>query len=76
MLADYLPYCEIAVVNKKCPVDCRDPKDQAFLDLAHSGKANVLVSGDSDLLELAGKTRFAIVSVVEYRRRVNDKLET
>jgi putative PIN family toxin of toxin-antitoxin system len=32
--------------------ECRDPKDDKFLELAVSGKANYLVSGDSDLLVL------------------------
>jgi uncharacterized protein len=31
---------------------CRDPKDNMLLELAISGKANVIVSGDSDLLVL------------------------
>jgi len=29
---------------------CRDPKDDKFLELAVSGRANCIVSGDSDLL--------------------------
>jgi putative PIN family toxin of toxin-antitoxin system len=31
---------------------CRDPKDNKFLDLAVSGGAEVIVSGDKDLLAL------------------------
>lgn len=31
---------------------CRDPKDNKFLELASSGRATHLVSGDSDLLSL------------------------
>jgi uncharacterized protein len=31
---------------------CRDPADDKFLELAVSGKADVIVSGDSDLLAL------------------------
>jgi putative PIN family toxin of toxin-antitoxin system len=31
---------------------CRDPKDDKFLDVAVSGKADVIVSGDQDLLVL------------------------
>jgi uncharacterized protein len=70
LLADYLPYCEIVEVNRKCSALCRDPKDQPFLDLAHSGKADVLVSGDRDLLVLAGRTKFLIETPEEYRRRM------
>jgi len=31
---------------------CRDPKDNKFLELAISGNASYLVTGDKDLLEL------------------------
>jgi uncharacterized protein len=70
LLAEYLPYCEIVAVSGHCPVACRDRKDQPFLDLAHLGKAEVLVSGDRDLLALAGKTKFVVESPEAYRRRV------
>ena len=32
--------------------DCRDAKDNKFLELAVSGKADCIVSGDADLLVL------------------------
>ena len=31
---------------------CRDPKDDKFLELAVNGRADVIVSGDADLVEL------------------------
>lgn len=31
---------------------CRDPKDDKFLDVALSGKAHMILTGDRDLLEL------------------------
>ena len=31
---------------------CRDPRDDMFLELAVSGRADYIVSGDSDLLAL------------------------
>jgi uncharacterized protein len=31
---------------------CRDPKDNMILELAVSGKAKIIVTGDTDLLEL------------------------
>jgi putative PIN family toxin of toxin-antitoxin system len=67
LLSDYLPYCETVEVMEACPVKCRDPHDQPFLDLAESGKAEVLVSSDFDLLALKGQTRFAIESAESYR---------
>jgi putative PIN family toxin of toxin-antitoxin system len=70
LLADYLPFCEIVEVTRKCSIVCRDPKDQPFLDLAHTGKADSLVTGDRDLLAVAGQTKFLIETPEEYRRRV------
>ena len=50
----YVSYLEI--VNMKDIVevitDCRDSKDNKFLEIAVSGKANIIVSGDADLLVL------------------------
>lgn len=50
LIADYLPYCEIVDQIQACPHICRDEKDQPFLDLAQTGGASLLVSGDKDLL--------------------------
>lgn len=38
----------------------RDPKDQIFLDLAHSAQVNCLVTGDADLLVLDNPQQQAI----------------
>jgi uncharacterized protein len=35
-----------------CPGICRDPKDNMFLELALSGNADLIISGDNDLLVL------------------------
>lgn len=50
---------------------CRDPKDDKFLELAVSGGARVIVSGDADLLSLnpfpaPGPTEIAIVTPREF----------
>lgn len=42
---------ELVVVNDVVN-DCRDPKDNKFLELAINGKATHIVSGDKDLLAL------------------------
>lgn len=70
LLAMYLPYCESFDPADKCPIECRDPKDQMLLDLAHCGRADLLVTGDEDLLVLAGKTAFTIETPEAYRRRI------
>ncbi len=71
LLGDYLVYCEQVGRVKPCPVHCRDQHDQAFLDLAHTAQAEALVTGDRDLLSLAGKTPFPIDSPAAYRERMN-----
>jgi putative PIN family toxin of toxin-antitoxin system len=71
LLADYLPFCETVEADQRCPTVCRDANDQAFLDLAQSGRADLLVTGDRDLLALIGKTGFLIETPETYRRRVS-----
>ncbi len=41
-----------AVVPQERITACRDPKDDQFLEVAVAGKADVIVSGDQDLLML------------------------
>ena len=69
LLSDYVPYCEIVDLRELAPMRCRDPKDQPFLDLAYNGDAQVLVTGDADLLALAAQTPFAIETPEQYRAR-------
>jgi uncharacterized protein len=73
LLAHYLPYCEIVEQVTRCPQICRDEKDQPFLDLAQSGEAELLVSGDNDLLALAGQTTFLIETPEAYRLRIEEE---
>ena len=57
LLADYLPYAEtvrIPQVPPRVPA-CRDVLDEPFMHLAVVGKAQVLVSGDRDLLAIAAE---------------------
>jgi putative PIN family toxin of toxin-antitoxin system len=70
LLTMYIPYCESFNPMDKCPIECRDSKDQPLLDLAQSGKADLLVTGDQDLLALAGQTAFLIETPEAYRRRI------
>jgi putative PIN family toxin of toxin-antitoxin system len=70
LLALYASACTVLDPTEPCRVLCRDPKDQPLLDLAHCGSADVLVTGDEDLLVLAGQTSFVIESPEAYRRRV------
>jgi putative PIN family toxin of toxin-antitoxin system len=67
LLGTYLPYCVTVVLVEKCPIICRDSNDQPFLDLAQSGKADILVTGDRDLLALSGQTPFSIMTPENFR---------
>jgi uncharacterized protein len=42
--------------------DCRDPRDNKFLELAVSGRATHIISGDADLLTLHPFRGIAVVS--------------
>jgi len=57
LLADYLPYAESVRIPQPPPAvpDCRDALDLPFMHLAVAGKAQVLVSGDRDLLAIAAE---------------------
>ena len=69
----YLPFCQVVEVTSACTTQCRDPKDQKFLDLAEGGAAEILVTGDADLLALAGTTNFSIETPADYRIRVESR---
>ena len=65
LLADYLPYTTTVLIPDPPPKvpECRDAFDVMFLELAVVGKAKVLVTGDRDLLALAGQTKFSILAL-------------
>ncbi len=72
LLADFLPFAEISAAPKKAvslPA-CRDPDDEIFLRAAAAGEADALVTGDADLLALAGQTRFAILTPEALRQHL------
>ncbi len=45
---------------------CRDPKDNMFLECATLARANVLVTGDNDLLSLGSYLQTSILTPPEY----------
>jgi uncharacterized protein len=45
---------------------CRDPKDDMFLELAVSGNANIIITGDKDLLVLNPFRGIQIISPKEF----------
>ncbi len=68
LLADYLPFCESVRVPAPPPATppCRDAFDVPFLELALAGKADALLTGDKDLLVLAGHFTCPIVGADQF----------
>lgn len=64
LLSDYLPHAEVVTVPTPPPAvpDCRDPQDLPFLHLAVAGRAQALITGDKDLLALAGQLPMPITT--------------
>jgi putative PIN family toxin of toxin-antitoxin system len=71
LLGDYLPWCETVRVPRRIKVPrCRDPFDRPFLELAMSAKAAALLTGDKDLLGLAGVFAVPILTPAAFRKRI------
>lgn len=71
VLGEYLPFAEAIEVTAS-PVHlpaCRHEEDRKFLELAVVAAADALVSGDADLLALAGDSPIPILSPAQARRR-------
>lgn len=49
--------------------ECRDPKDDKFLEVALNGNADAIITGDSDLWVLRPWREVEILSPAEYLRR-------
>ncbi len=71
LLADYLPYCKTVRIPVPPPATphCRDAFDVPFLELILTGKAEALVTGDKDLLSLAGSLACPILSADQFLRK-------
>jgi uncharacterized protein len=46
--------------------ECRDPKDDKFLEVALNGRADVIITGDADLLGMHPWRGIAIMAPVKY----------
>lgn len=66
-----LRYSELTeLINVTVQVtDCRDPKDNKFLELALAANASILVSSDSDLLVLHPYRSIQILSPADFLKR-------
>jgi putative PIN family toxin of toxin-antitoxin system len=54
---------------------CRDPRDDMFLEAAVNGRADVIVTGDKDLLGLHPFSGIAIMAPSDYLELVEPKSE-
>ena len=63
MLMALEPFIDLIEVRTSISI-CRDPKDNFLLELAQDGKADYLLTGDKDLLEIEkfGKTKIISIS--------------
>jgi uncharacterized protein len=66
-LAELMAAAELVAITERIAL-CRDPKDDKFLELAVSGTADVIVSGDADLLVLNPFRGIPIVPPVTFVR--------
>lgn len=67
-LASCLLFLKFVDIPCKTPhfSECRDPKDRKFLELALSGSADFIITGDDDLLSLHPWRGIAILSPADY----------
>lgn len=65
MLSKFDPFIDLIKVISNILV-CRDPKDNFLLALSKDGKADYLLTGDKDLLDIKkfGKTK--IISITQF----------
>ena len=49
--------------------ECRDPKDDKFLEVALNGRADLIITGDADLLALHPWREIAILTPADYLNR-------
>jgi len=74
VLAHYMEHAEAvpeAGASVRVP-ECRDPDDRKFLQLAYAAKADALVTGDEDLLALAGRSRVPVLTPDALKAELRD----
>ncbi|MFQ5802397.1 MAG: putative toxin-antitoxin system toxin component, PIN family [Candidatus Methylomirabilales bacterium] len=70
---ELLPFVEVVRVRRHLAVVRRDPEDNKFLECAVAGRAEHLVTGDQDLLELVSYRGITILTVGEFLKRIGLK---
>jgi len=67
---EILPYCEVVEVGTVITKGCRDPHDDKFLAVAACGRADWLITGDKDLLELQVWQRTRIITPADFLHHI------
>jgi putative PIN family toxin of toxin-antitoxin system len=65
MLTVFDPYIDFITVKSKVSI-CRDPNNNFLLALAKDGKANYLLTGDNDLLDIGKYEKTIIIKISEF----------
>ena len=65
MLTVFDPYIDFITVKSTVSI-CRDPNDNFLLALAKDGKANYLLTGDNDLLDIGKYQKTIIIKITEF----------
>ena len=71
-LRELLAAAELVTITERITA-CRDPKDDKFLELAVNGHADLIVSGDADLLTLNPFQGIPIVTPADFVQSARDK---
>lgn len=61
-------YADFVIVKSKITI-CRDPKDNFLLSLAKDGKADFLLTGDNDLLDIGVFEKTSIETISDFLSR-------
>lgn len=61
-VAEFVPIIQVVC-------ECRDPKDDKFLQVALNGRADCIITGDADLLGMNPWRGIAVVAAADYLRR-------
>jgi putative PIN family toxin of toxin-antitoxin system len=68
LVAEFANACETVLIISPIRA-CRDPRDDKFLEVAVHGRADVIVTGDRDLLYLNPFRGIEILTPAEYLKR-------
>jgi len=68
-ILDLLTAAAVIVEPKEAVTDCRDAKDNKYLELALSAQAEIIIASDSDLLALNPWRGIAIITPADYLDR-------